>query len=243
MTNLIDLYHFYAEARRRGTPAFQAHAYANAKRGESIVCRYPGNQIYKYAGNSIYGAFNDDGERFVERPTENGFRFVGFCDDLTHAIAHTGWFCDEFQDSKFRGAVYQMATRDGKWLFVPAYVNDWNDGVLMDFGNIQTESVYETSDHTDSSAANSAAHCADSLAERAAEKERDYQIEERERLEAEELEAATTFEIEHELIDVPAHVLEAAGRVDRYQEAGDGDSDVNILTNYIYAISTEHGAR
>lgn len=99
-----------------------------------------------------------------------------WCDKVDYAtIRHTGWFTDEFGDSeKIRGIVLRLPNNRG-------FLAGWSMGE----GMASTVDCDIISDEVD------AAYQADSMAERDAENERDYQESERERVETEEAERET----------------------------------------------------
>ncbi|QPC91490.1 hypothetical protein [Mesorhizobium sp. INR15] len=91
-----------------------------------------------------------------------------------------GWYSDNDQQETIYGVVYQLTGRDGKARFVAGYASAGDcDGLpTLDFGTIYSEFVgdyaYRES-ATDIEAARDAARAADSMAQHAAETERDYQ--------------------------------------------------------------------
>jgi hypothetical protein len=96
-----------------------------------------------------------------------------YCDEVAR-INHTGWFCDEYQDSKIRGLVFRLPKSRG-------FLAGWTMGEQMASG--MECDIYETE--------REAAYAADGLAESIAEKEREYQEKaEAERQEEEERETA-----------------------------------------------------
>lgn len=109
--------------------------------------------------------------RCVENASD-GLRVVGYADELVR-LNHTGWFTDPFgceSDSLARGAVLQLPARDGEPQYAPAIADPWNpDAYIVDFYSV-------TDDKSD------AASWADSMAERHAERERDYLTQEAARL-------------------------------------------------------------
>lgn len=110
----------------------------------------------KQSKHISYGP-SDDGCRWVEHP-DDGLRRVGKAHDLAR-IDHTGWFMNEFQDETAWGVVYLLP--HGR--FVPGTEDSYDtDGVRLDFSDIHY-------------AACDAARAADTLAERLAEVEREYQ--------------------------------------------------------------------
>ena len=92
-----------------------------------------------------------------------------WCDDVAN-IKHTGWFCDEYCDSKIRGIVANLP--HGK------YLAGWSTGEGM-ASEVDYSYIYD--DIKD------AAYAADSMAEYAAEQEREYQEEQAELEREEEL--------------------------------------------------------
>jgi hypothetical protein len=96
-----------------------------------------------------------------------------YCDEVAR-INHTGWFCDEYQDSKIRGLVFRLPKSRG-------FMAGWTMGEGM--ASSMDCDIYETELE--------AARAADSMAESAAETEREYQEKyEAERLAEEEREEA-----------------------------------------------------
>lgn len=90
-----------------------------------------------------------------------------WCDDVEGVcIDHTGWFCDEYGDGgKIRGIVVSLS--HGRFLA------GWSMG----------EGMASSVDADIYASAEDAAYAADSMAERAAESEREYQEQQREALE------------------------------------------------------------
>ena len=115
-----------------------------------------------------------DRYRWVENVSD-GLRHVGASHDLVR-LRHTGWFVNEFQDETVHGEVYQMPARGGVARYVPAVNDPDNDDcAVLDFHSV-------TDDKEE------AARWADQMAENYAEREREYQAEERARIEQEEAE-------------------------------------------------------
>ena len=100
----------------------------------------------------------DDGGWWIEGPDDVPARRIGYSDELSRGIRHDGWFVDEFQNETYRGIVYLLPHRRG---YLAGYQASCSGGVFLEFIN------------EDSDAA--AAYCADSIAENAAEHEREYQ--------------------------------------------------------------------
>lgn len=114
------------------------------------------------------------------------FRFVGFADEVAR-IDHTGWFGDD-EGTGFhtcRGVVYQIPARNGEPVYLAGC--EWGDGTgkwftsgggCIEYGG--RGDTYESKEE--------AASAADSLAERAAEDERDEHRAEDERIREDEAE-------------------------------------------------------
>lgn len=99
-------------------------------------------------------------KRWVEDVQAAGLRFVGYADEVV-SLRHTGWFTDDQQGDKYRGAVWQLPARNGESLFVYGYEDGCNPGsALIDFD--------VTNDKGD------AARWADGMAERDAEDAREW---------------------------------------------------------------------
>ena len=82
-----------------------------------------------------------------------------WCDDVASRIGHSGWFTEEYGDGdKIRGVVFRLPRSRG-------FLVGWSMGIGM-ASEIDC-TIYE--DETD------AAYAADSMAEDAAEREREYQ--------------------------------------------------------------------
>lgn len=81
-----------------------------------------------------------------------------WCDDVA-PIKHTGWFCDEYQSETIRGLVFRLPKGRG-------YLAGWSMGEGM-ASEVNTSYVYAE--------ARDAGFAADSMAESAAEREREYQ--------------------------------------------------------------------
>lgn len=114
--------------------------------------------------------------RWVEHPAA-GLRFVGKVHEIKGGerlsdnrpyfdrplIDHRGWYVDNFQDETVCGEVYQLPSRNGKPVYVPAIEDHCgNGGALINFHDA-------TGDLRD------AIRWADRAAERYAEDEREYQ--------------------------------------------------------------------
>lgn len=88
-----------------------------------------------------------------------GLRF-SYADEISGAgIRHTGWFCDDYQGQTIRGIVARLTRGRG-------FLAGWTMGESM-VSDLDTTSIYD--DETE------AARAADSLAESAAEAQREYE--------------------------------------------------------------------
>lgn len=100
---------------------------------------------------------NASGKGFYLDSDNQPFTRWKWCDDVAQSIRHTGWFCDEYGGSeKMRGIV--VCLPHGR------FMAGWSMGEGM--ASSVEEDIYD--DET------SAAYAADSMAENAAEKEREF---------------------------------------------------------------------
>lgn len=123
------------------------------------------------------GAPFDGANRWVEQAPRNGFRFVGFANEIAR-LDHTGWFLDAVvQDETVRGAVYQVTGVEGGARYVAGMPDPYgNEGAaVIDFSRVflGDPAGYEQDPKHDSGARD-AALAADGIAERYAEVERAY---------------------------------------------------------------------
>lgn len=98
-----------------------------------------------------------------------GFERWEWADDVI-SLRHTGWYTDEYCEDKMRGIVVRLNRGRG-------FLAGWSMGEGM-ASTVDTGTVFDD--------VRDAALCADSMAENAAEREREYQQRERERMDAEE---------------------------------------------------------
>lgn len=126
-----------------------------------------------------------DGTRDRWRWVENashGLRVVGPVHDIQpegcyrRPVDHNGWYLDPFgYGETVHGAVLQLPARAGVVRYVPAIADPFNnDCYCCDFRNVTDD-------------LRTAIYAADSMAERYAEREREYQLMEYAKLRAEEL--------------------------------------------------------
>lgn len=166
------------------------------------------NSVRRYAASPwakpVTNGTTDNGCRWIENPTARGLRFVGYCDQISDSIRHTGWFTDPHQDGKIRGCVYQLPGRGGKARFVAAHDNEDNGAAdcggpaYVDFSTVYRSDFaaemrsalrdigksYQTpamlkpgywAEAAHETAKKEAARAANDFAESEAEKEREYQ--------------------------------------------------------------------
>lgn len=141
---------------------FLAAPHKNAWNAQSAKACISRARFDVAAGKAFFPSSGSRGDYFdgrclwIENTESAGLRHAGYVDRF-----QSGYYADEYQERILRGVVYQMASRKGAMRFVPGYVNSEDDGAVIDFAT----SYDEFQD---------AARVADSMAENAAEKERDY---------------------------------------------------------------------
>lgn len=120
-----------------------------------------------------------DRYRWIENASR-GLRIVGAVHEIKPdwrpIVDHTGWYLDPRGDGEtVHGAVLQLPARAGVVRYVPAIADPFNDDCYCcDFRNVTDD-------------LRTAIYAADSMAERYAEREREYQLTESARLRADEL--------------------------------------------------------
>jgi hypothetical protein len=136
--------------------------------------------------------------QFFENLASVPFRFVGFADEIAKSdyryacgIRHKGWHTDDFCEETLRGCVFRLSHGRG---FLIGYQESANDGFV-----VSLESIFPAGKEDNEQEKRDAAYAADSFAERAAEKEREYQEASNARFEYDEL--------ENELIDTSKGIL------------------------------------
>ncbi len=159
---------------------WSAHSYGWFSRSKSIMF----NQEFtsEHTGKDRY--------RWVEHPS-SGLRFVGKAHEIRGSgdgnmpyfdrslVEHNGWYTDNYQNETVWGEVYQLPARDGKSIYVPSVSDPNNDGACIDFRA-------GTEDLTD------AIRWSDSMAEKWAEEEREYQAKDAAETRKEEIKAEIT---------------------------------------------------
>lgn len=102
---------------------------------------------------------------WIENPESIGLRLVGLAHEINRNMRHTGWHTDDDgADECMRGVVYQLPGRDKAPRYVHGYADPWNDGPAA----LALSRRDWSDDKSD------AAYAADSVAEHAAERERDH---------------------------------------------------------------------
>lgn len=163
-----------------------ARAMGEARRDVAAGCtRYPA-PVKPYPAS----AKQDDGCTYVEHPESSGLRFVGRVqvdcgsrDGYWDKRGDSGWFTDPYGDTSRDGAglcygvVYQLPGRKGESRFVAGYqFGGCDGGPTLDLGRVYAESACDWNCHPNNmESAHEAARAADSMAQRAAEQEREYQ--------------------------------------------------------------------
>lgn len=130
--------------------------------------------------------------RWIERPDDLGFIFIGWSDELAR-LNHSGWFTDEYQSTTARGCVYALRGHgDNRWRIYRAMRigessykdKTWQDdsgtegAIVEDMPSYSIDAedsrkIGEWREFTDMRAVRDAAMSADSMAEAYAEKSRD----------------------------------------------------------------------
>lgn len=182
---LKNAYRYWRNNERRNAESALAFARADIAANHT---RYPRTM----SRGPALGAAMDNGAQWGN-PDAIGLRFVGWQDEILRRDGygrgtHTGWYTrhDEY-DEVLRGCVYQLPARDGCARYVPAYRegieskrNGWEDTsgehmAALDFSNVITAPRDDTDRYnTTGPSAREACRAADSLAENAAEKSREY---------------------------------------------------------------------
>jgi hypothetical protein len=127
----------------------------------SNVKRYPSSTYYASAVNPPFRSGSTT-LRWIDRLGSIGLRLVGFADEISRSIDHTGWYTSEFCDETLRGIVFQWPSRHGVERYVYGYADPNIEGAATLCFDITDDK-------------NDAARWADSIAEHTAEEEREYQ--------------------------------------------------------------------
>ena len=171
--NLRNLYKKARSSRRSATGAISlARAWQSAgktvydpswawARGEKLSRTNEANEKLALKGRARFNL----NCAWIERPESIGLRFVGYSDEILSHLRHTGWYADDFQDEKYRGAVWQLPARRGQSRYIAGF--EANSTWFL----IQIETI---TDSDDDEAKKQAARDGDWLAEKFAEREREY---------------------------------------------------------------------
>lgn len=151
------------ETQKRIYRAHRAMApYMGLKASYALKLAREGVERKTVAETSGYAGKNGDTPiRYWESKAQVPFRFTGYADEVAARIGHKGWYCDQFQDRTLRGIVFQLPARNGVTQYVPGYEESDGWSVVLYLDRLEEES-------------RDAAYAADSLAERMAEQEREY---------------------------------------------------------------------
>ena len=138
--------------------------------------------------NADFAAHGESRVRFIENPAALGLRLVGLAHDaapaghayLRAAVDHTGWHLDpDGCGETVAGVVYRTSGKDGRARYLVGYADPWNadkDGngpALLSLSPLIGDRL--DSDWDQDSVLRDAARRADSIAERMADDERNYQ--------------------------------------------------------------------
>ena len=116
---------------------------------------------------------DDNKQRWIEDVYAIGLRHAGFSDEIIDSIRHQGWFTDTFQSETYRGSVYRLAGSNGRARYVYGYDDPCNKGAAhLCFDIVKGDKLESSWDHDDG--LREAARYADGMAERDAEKEREF---------------------------------------------------------------------
>lgn len=177
---------------RGDVAAYEAALAANDTKAASKVRRYTSQSSFSKRARGFGWSADQHGLAYVEKPEDFGFREVGrVVPEYRHgnfwdSRGDSGWLTDPYGDV-FRdgtglcyGLVFQLTGRNGKARFVAGYqFGGCDGGPTVDLGTIYEEDSRDLwgSDQNprNMEAARDAARAADSMAQRAAEDEREYQ--------------------------------------------------------------------
>lgn len=132
--------------------------------------------------NPAFGAADESGNRWTEKPEAAGLRLVGRVEadcggrnGIWDKRESSGWYADEFQYNLCYGLVYQLPGRNGESRFIAGYAFRDDCGVMLDLSRIYAAPRGDHyADPQESLWASDAAYSADYMAKHAAESEREY---------------------------------------------------------------------
>lgn len=120
--------------------------------------RYPKDDL-GFKGGVPFKAYGETAMVWCENPA-GYLRYVGTCHDIL-SRHHKGWYIDDESGETAHGVVYQLPSRKGSTRYLYGYADPFNDGPACLSLSIERDK-------------DNAARYADSVAERYAEKEREY---------------------------------------------------------------------
>lgn len=182
---LLDAYRFHRQERPRSAAMALQWARDDVAKGKR---RYPSSSIGSVVSRQSSPNYGPN-YAWIEDTAAIGLRFVGHADELIRSIDHKGWFMDDdFQDEVLRGGVWQFPARNGCPIYVAGYSDPNNKGAaFLCLDLIEGNRGEQARDFYSQSGARDAAFQADSIAERAAERERQYRAESNARARYEDL--------------------------------------------------------
>lgn len=151
---------YYKRHRAAGVPASKALYFARLQHTGGKISPWD----IKNPAKIEYNPETETGGRWIEAASA-GLRFVGYADELaTRGIQHKGWYTDEDGiGDTLRGVVYALPARKGQRVFAYGYADPCNEGCAY--------LVFDTRYNDDETGA---AYAADRIAEKHAEREREY---------------------------------------------------------------------
>lgn len=163
-------------------PRRRSMQFASAERAKQVFDKWTadGWNVYRYGplhgAPPCRGSFDNKPCIWFDSRADlelYGWRFAGFADEIVgRGIDHRGWFTDSDGDGEvYRGAVVLLP----HGIACPAVYDSCSDGIAVFLGSGFWLSADNPDDNATRSHHDTAARHADSIAEHAAEHERDYQ--------------------------------------------------------------------
>lgn len=151
---------FYKRHRAAGVPASKALYFSRIQHAGGKITPWD----IKTREGITYNPETESGGRWIEAAGA-GLRFVGYADELNaRGIQHKGWYTDEDgMGETLRGVVYALPARNGQRVYAYGYADPCNEGCAY--------LVFDTRYNDDETGA---AYAADRIAEKHAEREREY---------------------------------------------------------------------